>query len=132
VIKIVVFLVLVCACESKPVDSKCTCTPENTGKVKGHDEGPMTGESLLAALRRHKRDVDLRRTPRDIKIADDELRFRILDFCQPCSDWVQDRMTMEEMFPLDRLDDATRAVCMGLVLRDGTTIYGSTRPAACR
>ncbi len=126
-------LVLVSACDSKPADSKCTCTPDNIGKVKGpHDEAPITGESLLAALRRHQRDVSLKRTPRDIKIADDELRFRIIDFCQPCSDWVADRMTMEEMFPLERLDDATRAVCMGLVLRDGTTLYGSTRPAGCR
>ena len=130
--RIAMILVLVSACESKPAETKCTCTPDNVGKVKGRDDAPMTGESLLAALRRHKQDVALKRTPRDIKIADDELRFRILDFCQPCSDWVQDRMSMEEMFPLDRLDDATRAVCMGLVLRDGTTVYGSTRPAACR
>ena len=39
---------------------------------------------------------------------------------------------LEEMFPLDRLDDAAGAVCMGLVLRDGTTVYGGTRPRACR
>jgi hypothetical protein len=121
------------ACGGKPADATCTCTPGNSGKVKGpRDAEPMTGESLLAALRRHKQDVDLKKTPRDIKVTDDEVRFQIIDFCQPCADWVNDRMTMEEMFPLERLGDAKSAVCMGLVLRDGSTVYGSTRPPACR
>jgi hypothetical protein len=125
---------LVTACSDKPAEpTTCTCTPSNTGKVKGRNaDAPLTGESLLAALRRHEQDVRLKRTPRDIKVADDELRFQIIDFCQPCSDWVNDRMTMEEMFPFERLGDAKSAVCMGLVLRDGTTVYGSTRPPACR
>lgn len=90
----------------------------------------MTGESLVAALHRHRRDVALGKPARDIKLIDDQLRFAIIDFCQPCGGWVDDRMTMEAMFPLDRLDDATSAVCMGLVLRDGATVYGSARP--CR
>ena len=39
---------------------------------------------------------------------------------------------MEDMFPLARLDDAASAVCLGLVLYDGTTVYGNARPPACR
>jgi len=41
---------------------------------------------------------------RDIKVFDDELRFAILSFCQPCGGWVGDRLTIEAMFPLQRLD----------------------------
>ena len=93
---------------------------------------PLDGPALVAALRRHVRDVRLGKEARDIKVLDDELRFAIIDFCSPCGGWVADRMTIEEMFALERLDDAQSAVCMGLVLRDGTTVYGSTRPAACR
>lgn len=92
----------------------------------------MDGISLLARLRRHKSDVALGKNPRDIKVVDDQLRFAIIDFCQPCAHWVEERLTVEEMFPLDRLDDATRGVCMGLVLRDGTTAWGEARPPACR
>lgn len=128
-----VFLALV-ACSSKPPEpTTCTCTPGNTGRIKGkHDATPLTGESLLAALHQHAQDVRLGKNPRDIKVRDDELRFQIIDFCSPCEAWVNDRMTMEEMFPLDRLGDAKSAVCMGLVLRDGTVAYGATRPSACR
>lgn len=114
-------------------DGPCTCVPENTSRITSPlATGPLTGAGLVAALRRHATDVRLGKNPRDIKLDDDELRFAIIDFCQPCGGWVHDRMTMEEMFPLDRLDDAASAVCMGLVLRDGTTAYGSTRPKSCR
>lgn len=92
----------------------------------------MDGVSLLARLRRHKTDVSLGKNARDIKVIDDQLRFAIVDFCQPCPHWVGDRLTIEEMFPLGRLDEATRGVCMGLVLRDGTTVHGEARPSACR
>lgn len=92
----------------------------------------MDGAILLEKLRLHKRYVDERRERRDVKLLDDELRYAILDFCQPCSAWVGERATMEEMFPLHRLVDATSAVCMGLVLRDGTTAWGDARPRACR
>jgi hypothetical protein len=129
------WIVVLAACGGdKPAEpTVCTCTPGNTGRVKGrHDAAPLTGESLLAALRKHAQDVRLNKNPRDIKVADDELRFQIIDYCSPCEAWVNDRMTMEEMFPLDKLGDAKTAVCMGLVLRDGTTVYGATRPSACR
>lgn len=107
--------------------------PGNVSRiVSAHATAPMDGAAVVAALRRHKSDVALGKEARAIKIADDQLRFALIDFCQPCGHWVHDRMTMEEMFPLDRLDHATSAVCMGLVLRDGTTVYGETRPAACR
>ena len=92
----------------------------------------MDGTSLLLRLRRHRQDVANGRNPRDVKVQDDELRFAILEFCQPCGDWVKDRLTIEDMFPLGRLDLATKGVCMGLVLADGTTAWGDARPKNCR
>jgi hypothetical protein len=118
-----VALVALVACKS-PEPEPCTCTPGNVSHIK------MDGPAIVAALRKHKLDVAAHKNPRDIKVADDQLRFAVLDLCQPCGDWVADRLTMEEMFPLARLDDATGAVCMGLVLRDGTTVYGDAR--TCR
>jgi len=130
---LVASLVLVACREPAPRDEGCTCTPGDTGRIKGlREDAPMDGVSLLARLRRHRSDVALGRNPRDIKVIDDQLRFAIVDFCQPCAHWVADRLTIEEMFPLERLDEATRGVCMGLVLRDGTTVYGEARPPACR
>jgi hypothetical protein len=122
------------ACHEPPpaADQACTCTPGNVSRTKLADGTTLDGPALLNQLRRHKRDVEQHRTPRDIKVFDDELRFAILGFCQPCGSWVGDRLTIEAMFPLDRLDDAVAAVCMGLVLRDGTTAHGDARPAACR
>ncbi|MBA2539339.1 MAG: hypothetical protein H0V17_06875 [Deltaproteobacteria bacterium] len=127
-------LLMLVGCGGKPEEpAACTCKPGNVARSKTVGEAaPMTGESLLAALRRHKQDIALGKNPRDIKIVDDQLRFQIIDFCQPCAGWVDDRMTMEQMFPLDRIDEARSAVCMGLVLGDGSTIYGDTRPLACR
>ncbi len=113
-------------------DAACRCTPANRSLARLPDGSVLDGAALLGKLRRHRSDVALHRPARDIKLFDDELRLELAGFCQPCSDWVGDRMTIEDMFPLDRLDDATGAVCMGLVLRDGTTVYGSARPRACR
>lgn len=128
-----VALLLIIGCSGKQAEPEtCTCTPGNTGRVRKTGGEPLTGTSLLAALRTHAQDVRLGKTPRDIKVADDQLRFQIIDFCSPCEAWVNDRMTMEEMFPLDKLDDATGAVCMGLTLANGSTVYGETRPKACR
>jgi hypothetical protein len=120
------------ACEPRS-DGPCSCTPGNTARVALPGQpAPLDGPGLVAALRRHRQLVALGAEPRDVKVFDDELRFAIIDFCSPCGHWIADRMTMEQMFPFDRLDEATSAVCMGLVLRDGTTAYGSLRPAACR
>jgi hypothetical protein len=113
-------------------DGVCRCTPGNLSRTKLADGTTLDSAALLGKLRRHRRDVEQHKTPRDIKVFDDELRFEISNFCQPCGDWVQDRMTIEDLFPLGRLDDAAGAVCMGLVLRDGTTVYGDARPRACR
>lgn len=130
---LVASLVLAACREPAPREEACTCTPANRGRIKAlHEAAPMDGVSLLARLRRHKSDVDLGKNPRDIKVIDDQLRFAIIDFCQPCAHWVTERLTVEEMFPLGRLDDATSGVCMGLVLRDGSTVYGEARPTACR
>jgi hypothetical protein len=122
------------ACRGKPADDGvCHCTPGNVSRTRSVDEAaPMDGPALLEKLRRHRRLVDENRDPRDIKVFDDELRYAVLDFCQPCASWVGERATMEELFPLHRLADATSAVCMGLVLRDGTIAYGDARPRACR
>jgi len=126
-------LATVTACRSTPTDDGvCHCTPGNASRTKLSDGTYLDGATLLAKLRRHQHDVEQHRTPRDIKVFDDELRFEISNFCQPCGDWIKDRTTIEEMFPLSRLDDAASSVCLGLVLRDGTTIYGDARPRACR
>lgn len=121
-------------CEAPaPREEACTCTPSNVGRIKGlREDAPMTGVSLLGRLRRHASDVALGKNARDIKVIDDQLRFAIIDFCQPCAAWVGDRLTIEQMFPVAHLDDAASAVCMGLILRDGTTVYGDARPRACR
>jgi hypothetical protein len=127
-------LAALAACrDARPADdSACRCTPGNVSRTHLADGTVLDGATLLGKLRRHKRDVEQHRMPRDIKVDDDELRFAILSFCQPCGSWVGDRMTIEEMYPLQHLDDAADGVCMGLVLRDGTTVYGDARPRACR
>ena len=121
------------ACRGTPADDGvCRCTPGNLSRTKLADGSTLDSAALLGKLRRHRRDVEQHRTPRDIKVFDDELRLEIASFCQPCGDWIQDRMTIEDMFPLQWLDDAAGSVCLGLVLRDGTTAYGDARPRACR
>ncbi len=127
-------VIAVAACKAEPANTEpCACTPANVSRTKTlHEDAPMDGHSLLVRLRRHRQDVANGKNPRDIKVADDELRFAILEFCQPCGDWVKDRLTVEEMFPIGRLDEATRGVCMGLVLGDGTTAWGDARPQNCR
>jgi hypothetical protein len=126
-------LAMAAACRNPPADdSVCHCTPGNVSRTQLPDGRYLDSAALLGKLRRHQRDVEQHRTPRDIKVFDDELRFEIANFCQPCGDWIKDRMTIEEMFPLSRLDDAAGSVCLGLVLRDGTTVYGDARPRACR
>jgi hypothetical protein len=131
---VVVLVAAVAACRgAQDGDGPCRCTPGNASQTRAVGEAaPMDGPALLERLRRHQRLVEEGRNPRDVKVFDDELRHAILGFCQPCSHWVGERMTMEEMFPLPRLGDATSAVCMGLVLRDGSIAYGDARPRACR
>lgn len=130
----VLAVALIAACKGAPAsDEPCTCTPANVSRTKTvHEAAPMDGVSLLARLRRHRQDVANGMNPRDVKVVDDELRFAILAFCQPCGAWVGDRLTIEEMYPLGRLDEAVGAVCMGLVLRDGSTAWGDARPQNCR
>jgi hypothetical protein len=128
-----VALTVAAACRGAPPEATtCACTPGDRALTKAADGTPLDGNALLAQLRLHRREVDEHRTPRDIKVLDDQVRFEVISLCQPCGDWVQDRMTIEELYPLSRLDDAAGAVCMGLVLRDGTTAWGDARPRACR
>lgn len=114
-------------------DGKCTCTPSNVSRVKIRGQvAPIDGKGLLERLHRHKRDVRLGRNARDIKVDDDELRFEISNFCEPCNSWVLDTMRIEDLYPMARLEEAANAVCLGLELRDGTVAYGDARPRACR
>jgi hypothetical protein len=92
----------------------------------------MDGAGLLARLRQHQRLVIERRNPRDIKVFDDELRLAIADFCHPCNGWVRERATIEDLYPLRRIDEASTAICLGFKLPDGTIVYGDDRPRACR
>ncbi len=114
-------LVLIGACHDE--SAVCQCTPVNALVTKHTD--------LLTMLRRHRRLVSENAPHRDVKLVDDEIRLVASELCQPCG-WVDDRTTVDEMFPVAKLDDATGAVCLGLVLRDGTTAFGSERPNACR
>jgi hypothetical protein len=98
----------------------CTCAP-----TAAPDEG-----KVLALVRKHRSLVGAGAPNRDVKLIDDELRFALVQLCSPCGTWVQDRMTVDEMLPLGRADEATGVVCLGLVLRDGTTAYGKAR--TCR
>lgn len=129
-----VLAVMAAACKKPGADSgPCACTPANVSRTKRVGEAaPMDGASLLVRLRAHRDAVARGDNPRAIKIADDELRYAILEFCQPCGDWVGERLTVDEMYPLADLDRATRGVCMGLVLPDGTTSWGTARPQNCR
>ena len=127
--KLALLLVLVGSCKD-PVAGPCTCTPGNTTKLS-HAGAPIDSASVLALVRRHRMLVDQHAQGRDVKLVDDEIRLEVAALCNPCGDWVGDRMTVDEMFPLSRLDDATGAVCLGLTLRDGTTAFGE-RPTACR
>jgi len=130
--RLALVLVAVAGCRGQ-TEGPCQCTPENVSRTKRHDQtSPIDSTGLLSLLRRH-RDLDAQNAPRrDLKLVDDEIRITVTSFCQPCGDWVGDRMTVDEMFPLKRLDDATGAVCLGLVLRDGSTAFGDGRPDACR
>jgi len=127
--KLALLLVLVGSCKDA-ADGPCTCKPGNTTKLS-HAGAPIDSASVLALVRRHRTLVDQHAQGRDVKLVDDEIRLEVAALCNPCGDWVGDRMTVDEMFPLSRLDDATGVVCLGLTLRDGTTAFGE-RPTACR
>jgi hypothetical protein len=130
---LVLGLAAIAACGAPPADSAvCSCTPGNLSRTKLPDGTVMDGAVLLDKLRSHREAVRLERNARDVKLGDDELRLALVNYCSPCGDWIKDRLTVEEMFPRERLDEATDAVCLGLVLRDGTTAHGKARPAACR
>jgi hypothetical protein len=130
-VRILAAVLALAACHGDP-PAPCRCTPSNAARTKrvGEDH-PIDGAGLLALVRRHRTLVEARAPNRDVKLVDDEIRIAVVAFCQPCGDWVGDRMTVDEMFPLARLDDATAAVCLGLVLRDGSTAFGPGHPAAC-
>jgi len=129
----VAILGLVACAPSSTEDVVCRCTPANSSLTRRVGAAaPMDGAALLGELRRHRQAVRDGKNARAVKLVDDELRLALTDFCHPCSAWVTDRLTIDEMFPMSRLDDATTGVCMGLVLRDGTTAWGDARPRACR
>jgi hypothetical protein len=111
-----VIAALLAGCHDEPVKA---CTP--VGKTK---------PELLTLLRRHRTmAAQGGANGRDIKLVDDEIRMAESLACQPC-DWVGDRLTVDEMVPMSRLDDAVGTACLGLVLRDGSTVYGRARPSS--
>jgi hypothetical protein len=134
-VKLVVGIALIAACKSKPAadEGPCTCVPGNVSRIRSSSGGPPLDEvTLVDELRKHVAMVRAGRPGRDVKVFDDELRNQIGNFCDPCNGWVPDRSTIDDLYPLDRLDQATKAVCLGLVLRDGTTVWGDKRPRNCR
>jgi hypothetical protein len=112
-VKWIALVALWAGCHDEPMKA---CTP--TGHTK---------PDLLVQLRRHRTMVDQRAAGRDVKLVDDEIRIAESLACQPC-EWVGDRSTVDEMVPLAHLDDAVGTTCLGLVLRDGSTVYGRSRP----
>ena len=114
------FLVLIAiGCGGKPADD-CACHPTHAPSAQ-----------LVDLLHRHARAVDAnQRNGRDTKLIDDEIRVQSALVCDPCNAWVGERAKVDELYPMDRLDDATAATCMGLVLRDGATVFGAAR--SCR
>lgn len=109
-----VLAALLAGCHDEPEKA---CTP--AGKTK---------PELLGLLRRHRAmAAQAGANGRDIKLVDDEIRIAESLACQPC-DWVGDRLAVDQMVPLGRLDDAVGTTCLGLVLRDGSTVSGRARP----
>lgn len=106
-------LIALAACHDDP--PRPACEPTGTASPK-----------MLTLARRHRTLVDQHAPNRDVKMIDDELRLAMSIACQPCP-WVGDRLTVDEMLPMARLDDATAVTCLGFVLRDGSTIYGRAR-----
>lgn len=119
-VRVVLVIALVGCHGEAPEATTCQCTPS----------GPA--DDVLPELRQHVHMVDAQANGRDIKMVDDEIRLVVARACQPCGDWVGDRLRVDDMFPMTRLRDAVRATCLGLVLRDGSTVYGDARPRACR
>ena len=110
----VALLAVIAGCHDEPAKA---CAP--AGKTK---------PELLQLLRRHRAMVAQGgANGRDIKLVDDEIRIAESLACQPC-EWVGDRLTVDQMVPLARLDDAVGTACLGLILRDGSTVFGSARP----
>jgi hypothetical protein len=103
---------LLVACGSGTSDD-CTCKPTHAPSEQG-----------LELLRRHRAAP---KNGRDTKLIDDEARVQAANLCSPCNTWVGERARIDELYPLERLDDATAATCMGLVLRDGSTAFGASR-----
>jgi hypothetical protein len=62
------------------------------------------------------------------EIAESELRRWMYLLCKPCT-FDTKHLAIEDMFPMDRLNEAVGATCMGLILRSGETVYGRARPA---
>ena len=107
-------LALLAGCHDEPVKA---CTP-----------GGKTKPELLQLLRRHRTmAAQGGANGRDIKLVDDEIRIAESLACEPC-EWVGDRSTVDQMVPLERLDDAVGTTCLGLTLRDGSTVFGRARP----
>jgi hypothetical protein len=117
----IAIVIALAGCHGEPPDdTTCRCTP--TGSTV----------DVLPQLRQHVGMVDAQANGRDIKMVDDEIRLVMSRACQPCGDWVGDRLSIDEMFPMSRFRDAIGATCLGLVLRDGSIAYGDARPRACR
>ena len=112
-------LLFAIACGGK-ADDDCTCKPTHEPSTR-----------VLDLLHRHRSAVgDGKANGRDLKLVDDEIRVQSATLCAPCNTWVGERARVDELYPLDRLDTASAATCMGLVLDGGAIVYGAAR--SCR
>lgn len=118
---LLVLLAAACQSTSGP-DRTCACKPAS-------DPARYPAAKLLADLRKHVRQVRDHANARDVKLTDDEIRLHAATACAPCQFWIDDRAAVDELYPLDHLDDAVDATCLGLRDARGTVHRGRAYPA---
>ena len=115
-----------CSSPAPETPATCACSPTQP------EAAPKASLAIRALVRRHQAAVrDGHRNGRDTKLVDDELRLQSAILCEPCGGWIGERATAEEMYPVDRVEDALGVVCAGFRLRDGTIAYGTAHPPEC-
>jgi hypothetical protein len=109
------------------VSHGCTCSPREPFATVVQIHGQPVERDPRSSLLQELRSRGLNRYQ-----LDDGIRRLTALLCSPCDSWVHDTDSIEEMFPLEGLEDAHYAGCLRLVMKDGSILYGRTRPTECR
>ena len=109
----------------------CECVPaESPPHQRFHGEEVVLTPSITRSMLLRRETVSaLERSA--LANLDEHIRSYARAYCSPC-DWVHDSSRVEDMYPLEHLDDSTGAGCLFLTMADGTRRYGKLRPLACR